>query len=72
MMNKKAKKSGVKVQDLAKKKTPLSKKELEGVVGGGVHILGNIGDEFAGGNSIGSIGDEFAGTVTPTVVKGKR
>jgi len=72
MMNKKAKKSSVKVADLAKKKTPLSKKELEGVVGGGGNIIGAFGDEFAGGHSFGDIGDEFASTVTPTIVKPKR
>ena len=71
-MKQKAKKSGVKVQDLAKKKAPLSGKEARGVVGGGGNIIDSIGEEFAGGNSIESIGSEFAGKVTPTIVKGKR
>jgi tryptophan synthase beta subunit len=71
-MMKKTTKSGVKVQDLAKKKAPLSAKETRAVVGGGGNIIGSFGSEFAGGNSIGSIGDEFAGKVTPTIVKGKR
>jgi hypothetical protein len=71
-MKQKAKKSTVKVADLAKKKTPLSAKEARGVVGGGGNIIGAFGDEFAGGNSIGDIGDSFAKGVTPTVVKGKR
>jgi hypothetical protein len=72
MMKPKAKKSSVKVQDLAKKKTSLSGKALEGVKGGGGNSIENIGSEFAGGNIIGDIGDSFAGTVTPAVVKGKR
>jgi hypothetical protein len=72
-MKQKAKKSPVKVADLAKKKTPLSGKELEGVKGGGGNIIDNIGTEFAmGGHIIDEFGSEFAATVTPTVVKGKR
>jgi hypothetical protein len=71
-MKQKAKKSSVKVADLAKKKGPLSAKEARGVVGGGVHILGNIAEEFAGVRTVGDIGEEFAGKATPTVVKGKR
>ncbi len=71
-MQKKAKKTGVKVADLAKKKAPLSAKEARGVVGGGGNIIDSIGSEFAGGNTIDSFGTEFAGTVPPTVVKGKR
>ncbi len=71
-MKPKAKKTGVKVADLAKKKTAVSAKEAGGVVGGGGNIIDSFGTEFAGGNTFGDIGDEFAGTVTPTVVKGKR
>jgi hypothetical protein len=62
----------VKVADLAKKKTPLSRKELEGVKGGGGNIIDSIGSEFAGGNTIDSIGTEFAAVKNPTVFKGKR
>jgi hypothetical protein len=72
-MKQQAKKSPVKVADLAKKKTPLSKKELEGVVGGGGISMDNLGAEFAGGgHTFGDFGDEFTGKVGPTVVKGKR
>jgi hypothetical protein len=72
MMKPKAKRSSVKVVDLAKKKAPLSAKEARGVVGGGGNIIGSYGDEFAGGNTIDSFGSEFAKGVTPTLVKGKR
>jgi hypothetical protein len=72
-MKQKAKQSTVKVADLAKKKTPLSGKELEGVKGGGGNTIDSFGTEFAGGgHTFGDIGDEFTGKVGPTVVKGKR
>jgi hypothetical protein len=71
-MKQKAKKTTVKVADLAKKKGSLSAKEARGVVGGGGNIIGSYGDEFAGGISFESIGTEFASKVTPTVVRGKR